>query len=370
MGHLVPVLDGNAQTTGAKIGKEGRSDSSSNEPPGLSWDDSHCPPVSVILPGPSSRRQGGASVTETSYARSTPGRTFAMKNNHRIRRYFYDLLHSPEIDSRVEYWVRVGIASLISLNVIIVMLETVHDIAIQYHTLFRQVEFASIVIFAVEYLLRIWSVVEAEGYRHPLWGRLRYAFTLYALIDFVAIFPFFLPHILGDVDLVFLRGLRLLRLTAVLKLGRYSTSLGMLIRVYRRKRDDLLVSMAVIMLILLLASSLMYYLEHLAQPDAFPNMFAALWWGMATLTTVGYGDVYPITPLGKICASIISLLGIGLVALPSGLLVAGFVEELESRGQKRGAGAVERGVESGVEPGIGPGEGGPNYCPHCGHRLK
>ncbi len=114
----------------------------------------------------------------------------------------------------------------------------------------------------------------------------------------------------------------------------------------------------------------MYYLEHLAQPDAFPNMFAALWWGMATLTTVGYGDVYPITPLGKICASIISLLGIGLVALPSGLLVAGFVEELESRGQKRGAGAVERGVESGVEPGIGPGEGGPNYCPHCGHRLK
>lgn len=299
-----------------------------------------------------------------------PGPIRQMKNPHRLRHYFYDLLHSPEIDSRTEYWVRVGIASLIALNVLIVMLETVQDIAVQYHTLFRRVEVVSIVIFAVEYLLRVWSVVEAERYRHPFWGRVRYAFTLYALIDFVAILPFFLPHLLGDIDLVFLRGLRLLRLMAVLKLGRYSTSLGMLIRVYRRKRDDILVSMAVIMLILLLASSLMYYLEHLAQPDAFPNMFAALWWGMATLTTVGYGDVYPITPLGKICASIISLLGIGLVALPSGLLVAGFVEELETRGHRRGSGSVENGVEERVEPSDEAEDGRPNFCPHCGHRLR
>ena len=266
------------------------------------------------------------------------------------RHYIYDLLHSPEIDTRLEYWVRVGIAALISINVMIVMLETVHGVADRFGGVFQVVEFVSIVIFVCEYFLRVWSAVEIPMYRHPIWGRLRYAFSLYALIDLVAIIPFFLPHLLGDVDLVFLRGLRLLRLMTVLKLGRYSKSLSMMIRVYRQKRDDILVSMAVIMLILLLSSSLMYYLEHTAQPDAFPNMFAALWWGMVALTTVGYGDVYPITVLGKICASIISLLGIGLVALPSGLLVAGFIDELQSRRQGDGDTAVEdEGVESGVE---------------------
>lgn len=293
-----------------------------------------------------------------------------MKNYRRLRRFCYELLHSPEINSRAEYWVRVGIASLIALNVLIVMLETVQDLADSYHVLFRQVELMSVAIFAVEYLLRVWSVVEAEGFRHTVWGRLHYMFTLYAVIDFVAIIPFFLPHVLVNVDLVFLRGLRLLRLMAVLKLGRYSASLGMLIRVYRRKRDDILASMAVIMLILLLSSSLMYYLEHLAQPKAFPNMFAALWWGMATLTTVGYGDIYPITTLGKLCASVIALLGIGLVALPSGLLVAGFVEEFEERGYQRRAAEEEKGVESEEGMGVESGDAWPNYCPHCGRRLR
>lgn len=290
------------------------------------------------------------------------------------RHYIYDLLHSPEIDTRLEYWVRVGIAALISINVMIVMLETVHGVADRFGGVFQVVEFVSIVIFVCEYFLRVWSAVEIPMYRHPIWGRLRYAFSLYALIDLVAIIPFFLPHLLGDVDLVFLRGLRLLRLMTVLKLGRYSKSLSMMIRVYRQKRDDILVSMAVIMLILLLSSSLMYYLEHTAQPDAFPNMFAALWWGMVALTTVGYGDVYPITVLGKICASIISLLGIGLVALPSGLLVAGFIDELQSRRQGDGDTAVEdEGVESGVESGVKLDaesmEGEFNFCPHCGRRL-
>lgn len=296
------------------------------------------------------------------------------KTSTSYRRYIYDLLHSPEIDTRLEYWVRVGIAALISINVMIVMLETVHGVADRFGESFRVVEFASIVIFVCEYFLRVWSAVEIPMYRHPIWGRLRYAFSLYALIDFVAIIPFFLPHLLGDVDLVFLRGLRLLRLMTVLKLGRYSRSLSMMIRVYRQKRDDILVSMAVIMLILLLSSSLMYYLEHTAQPDAFPNMFAALWWGMVALTTVGYGDVYPITVLGKICASIISLLGIGLVALPSGLLVAGFIDELQNRRSVDDDAAVENGgvepgVESGVESDAESMEGEFNFCPHCGHRL-
>lgn len=261
----------------------------------------------------------------------------------RARRYIYDLLHSRDIDTRTEYYLRMGIAILIGVNILAIILETVPVIERSMGRFFAALEIFSVVIFSAEYLLRLWSAVEIPKYSRPITGRIRYIFSFFALVDLLAVLPFYL-HTVVRLDLRFIRGLRLMRLLRLLKLGRYSESLGMLMRVFRSKRDDILVSTFIILLILLLSSSLMYFLEHEAQPEEFPHIPAALWWGVATLTTVGYGDIYPVTVIGKLCASVIALLGIGLVALPSGLLVAGFIEELQATKQ-------------------------PRVCPHCGEKL-
>lgn len=248
----------------------------------------------------------------------------------RARGFLYDLLHTPEIDSKLERWLRAAIAVLIGLTIIVVILETVHSIKAVCGVYFEWFEIITVGIFSVEYLLRVWSVTLDPRYAHPVWGRLRYAMTPFALVDLIAIAPFFLPHVV-DLDLMTLRGLRLARLLRVMKLGRFSQALGMLGRIVRNKLDEILAATTIMIALLLVASTLMYYIEHEAQPEAFPNIPAALWWGVVTLTSVGYGDVYPVTVLGKLCAGVIALVGIGIVALPSAVIVAGFVEEMQSR---------------------------------------
>ncbi len=274
---------------------------------------------------------------------SAPQHEPIRKRYRRARRRVYELLISPEVETRTERFLRAGIAALIVLNVLAVVLESVESIERACSGIFLAVELFSITVFTIEYLLRLWSVVEVPNYAHPIFGRLRYAVSFVALIDLVAVLPFY-AHALITFDLRFVRGLRLLRLFRALKLGRYSRSLTLLAKVFRSKRDDILVSLFIIMLMLVLSSSLMFFLEHEEQPKAFPNIPAALWWGVATLTTVGYGDIYPVTAVGKICSAVIALLGIGLVALPSGLIVAGFLEEMQSGKASR-------------------------TCPHCGKAL-
>lgn len=270
----------------------------------------------------------------------------------RARKHVYDLLLSPAIETPAEYWMRVGIAVLIFVNVIIVILETVQEIHAACYQLFQVIEVFSVIIFAVEYALRLWAIVEHPKFRHPLWGRVRYFFTFFALIDLFAILPFFLPHLISA-DLLIVRALRLFRLIRVLKLGRYSTSFEMMARVLRKKREEMFSSMFVLVIILIISSSMMYFIEHEAQPKAFPNIPAALWWGVATLTTIGYGDIYPITALGKVFAAISAILSVGIVALPSGIIVTGFIEEMQSRLVKKEAPPRQ-----------------PRQCPHCGKIVE
>jgi voltage-gated potassium channel len=279
----------------------------------------------------------------------------------RARRFAYELLHSPEVETKLEHYVRGLISLLIGLSVAAVVLESVKEIHDAIHPQLYALEWFSVGVFTIEYLMRLWSVIEMPKYRHPIFGRIRYIFTFHAIIDLVAVLPFYLPRLISA-DLLLLRGLRLLRLLRVLKLGRYSVSLGILARVFTRKREELVVSLLVISLILLISSSLMYYLEHEAQPEAFPNIPAALWWGVATLTTVGYGDVYPITAIGKFCAAIIAILSIGLVALPSGIIVSGFVEEMHHRQEAREQARHQHDGEHHHE-------GEVKRCPHCGQEL-
>ncbi len=208
----------------------------------------------------------------------------------------------------------------------------------------HRIDFISVCVFAVEYLLRVWSCVEDPRYRAPIVGRLRFALTPLAVVDLIAIVPAFIPA--ASVDLRTARVLRLIRILRVLKLGRYSRSLQLFGKVFSRARAEIASCMIVLCMLMILGSSLMYFAERDAQPEAFPTIVATMWWGMATLSTVGYGDVYPITALGKLIGSVVAVLGIGFFALPAGILTTNYLSAV--REMKSDAGK----------------------CPHCGQPVS
>lgn len=250
----------------------------------------------------------------------------------------YILLTAEEGGKRGRY-IDMFIMSMIILSVTAVALETVSPLADQYKDLFFGFEILSVSVFTVEYGLRLWSITVVDEYSDPLFGRLRFATTGYMIIDLLAILPFFAGALL--LDLRFLRALRLFRFGRVLKLSRYSSSLRTMGLVMHRKKPELMITFSATTILLFVSGSLMYFAEHQAQPEKFSSIPATLWWGVTTLTTVGYGDVYPVTPLGKLLAGSIALLGIGLFALPASILASGFLEEqIDSK-----------------------------MCPHCGEEL-
>jgi voltage-gated potassium channel len=210
------------------------------------------------------------------------------------------------------------------------VLETVDHLNARFSSIFYAIEIVSITVFTLEYLLRLWIAPLDPKYAHPFWGRVRYAFSLFAIIDLLAILPAFLPLIF-TFDLRILRFLRILRLFRLFKLSGYVRSLHSLQDVVRSKKEELLVTVGMIGVLLLFASSLMYLVENDAQPDKFPDIPSAMWWGIVTITTVGYGDVSPITPLGKFLGGCIAFLGLGMFALPTGILAGGFADEIKKR---------------------------------------
>ena len=246
-----------------------------------------------------------------------------------LRRLVYDHLHAVEIETKSEHFVRVLVASLIGLSMVSVVLETVPALEKEYSAIFYFFEVVTVVAFSIEYLLRLWTAIEIPKYdHHAILGRLHYIVSPLGLVDLLAILPFYLPGLIS-IDLRFIRGLRLIRLMRVMKLGHYSKSLSLIATVARKKRHEMGAALLIVIILLVFASSIMYYMEHDSQPQAFSSIPASLWWGIATLTTVGYGDIVPITMLGRVFASVISVLGIGVFALPSGIFVAGFVEEMQ-----------------------------------------
>jgi voltage-gated potassium channel len=216
---------------------------------------------------------------------------------------------------------------LISLNIAAVICSSFDNINNKYNTFFVFFEYFSVLVFTIEYLLRIWTA----PYKFPLsqkWpsflSYVRFIFSFMGILDLCAILPFYLPFAIFDLRV--LRIVRLFRLLLVFKLTRYNKSFDLIGRVFKSEKDKLLMTFFIVGIMLLLASSVMYTVENVVQPDAFPNILATLWWAVVTLTTVGYGDVYPVTVLGKLLSGIISILGIILIALPSGIITSGFVK--------------------------------------------
>ncbi len=264
----------------------------------------------------------------------------------KIKYRVYDILVETDDNELVDRIVAVFLMILILLNAVAVILETVESINEKYAALFHALEVFSVVIFTLEYVLRLWIAPLEKRFSGHFVGRLRYSVTLFALIDLAAILPFYLPLIF-PMDLLIIRFLRVFRLFRLFKLNRYVQSLNTLDDVIRAKKEELLVTLAMIGMLLLFASGLIYLVEHEAQPDKFPDIPSAMWWGIVTLTTVGYGDVFPITPLGKVFGGFIAILGVGMFALWTGILAGGFAEEIQKVRRKK--------IKGDCPP-----------CPHCG----
>lgn len=242
----------------------------------------------------------------------------------------------------IGFLVNISLSILIFLNTVAIILHTVPSIGRRFDTFFLDFEVFSVIIFSIEYLLRVWSCVERKEYQHPFKGRLKYIFSAWGVIDFLAIFPFYFS--LLSTDLGFVKILRLLRILRLFRVSRYFHALRVIQNVVKAKKEELLLSMSFIIFLLLISSSLVYYVEHEAQPKAFSSIPESLWWGVNAMTTVGYGDMHPITPLGKLLGGLMAILGVSIFALPTGILASGFAEQI--RGKRTPGGKVQ--------------------CPHCG----
>ena len=246
-----------------------------------------------------------------------------------LRRRVNALLDHDLPPSRASRAVGLIIGALIVINVGSVILESVEPIRVGYEPILWWIEQIATVVFAAEYLLRLWSAVDRvnDRFRHPLWGRLAYASRFFSIIDLVAI----LPGILGVLGAGDLRVLRLMRLLRMLKLSRHSTTFSLLWSVFREEASAIGAVLFILLLTLIMSGSLMYMIEGEAQPTVFSSIPAAMWWAIETLTTVGYGDVVPVTPLGRIVGGLVSIVGIGTLALFSGILTVSFMEQLRLR---------------------------------------
>jgi len=244
-----------------------------------------------------------------------------------IYRFVFHKLERATPGDRVGRSIDFFLIGLIALNVVTVILESVPWIEADYGVHFFIIDIISVGIFSVEYILRVWSSIENPLYKNNRFPRLSYVLSPMALIDLIAILPFFVSFYFSF-DLRFLRVLRLLR---VLKLSRYSSAMSMILDVFRDEKRVLFAAFYILMVLLVLAASGAYLVEHRMQPDKFGSIPQAMWWAMATLTTVGYGDVTPITAAGQVFGSVIAIIGIIMAALPAGILASSLADQLRSR---------------------------------------
>lgn len=248
----------------------------------------------------------------------------------RLRARTAEILFTVNKDDPLSRYVDVALMTLISLNILAVILESVqaiHDAASIFFYIF---EIFSVAVFSIEYIARVWSVIDnpwKPDHGHPISGRIRYMFTWMALIDLIAIAPFYLSFFIGA-DLRVLRALRLLR---IFKLTRYSSAMTLLFQVFREESRTIGAAMFVSVLLVFMASTLAFIVEHEAQPEKFSSIPAAMYWAIVTMTTVGYGDVVPVTVMGKILGGFIGIVGLAMVALPAGILASGFDNALHRR---------------------------------------
>lgn len=319
---------------------------------------------------------------------------------YRLRHFVYNILQNRNFDSPISTAVDAFLILLIIANVLAVIVESVDVIFYPYQYYFQKFEEFSLIVFTIEYVLRLWSVIEESPDKTNWHTRWLWIKSPAALIDLIAILPA-LFYLFFTIDLRFMRILRLFRL---LKLSRYFSAIQILFMVLEKEKGSFQAVVFILIIMIVTASSGMYMVEHQAQPEEFASIPNAMWWAVVTLTTVGYGDVVPVTVAGKVLGAIMTISGVGLAALPAGILASGLANELNARREELEQrfrellleGSIdlmhnqlkiekirkELGLEKGVaqdivlqvlrEKALEQREKdvkNMNYCPHCGERL-
>lgn len=212
------------------------------------------------------------------------------------------------------------IVGAILANIAVLFLETFDEMA-KYSNALRAIELATVIIFSIEYLLRIWTAEYLYPDKTKGRAMLRFLISFEGIVDLCTILPFFFLS-----GFIAFRMLRVVRILHLFRINAYYDSINVITSVLSEKRNQLISSIFIIMVLMLASSLCMYSAEHDVQPEVFSNAFSGIWWSMSTILTVGYGDIYPITLMGQLMAIIISFLGVGVVAIPTGIISAGFVE--------------------------------------------
>ena len=246
------------------------------------------------------------------------------------QRRIFEILEKGQVGDRLSLRCDLFLSILIVVNLIAVCLETIDSLFLEYKAIFVAVELVSVSIFSIEYVLRIWSRPSApdEYGKTATSKRLGYIFSFTGIIDLLAILPSILPLLLGGVDL---RWLRILRLMRLLKFSHYSSALEDLFSAVQHERRSFAATLYLLILAILISSSLIYVFEQNIQPEHFGSIPDAMWWTVVTLTTVGYGDIVPMTVAGKLVATLTALMGVCVVALLTGIVATGFTNQVSMR---------------------------------------
>ncbi len=260
-----------------------------------------------------------------------------------LRKRTWEIVETARQGDSMSRTFDVAILTLILLNVVAVIVGSVRSIEQRWGAFLDAFETLSVVVFTAEYAARLWSCTADPRFRSRFLGRARFASRIMSIIDLIAFLPFYLPFL--GIDLRSLRVLRLLRVLRVAKAARYCSPLNLIKQVFQSKKEELVLTSGLLGLLLVVSSTVLYCCENAVQPEAYSSIPATMWWAVATLTTVGYGDMYPVTLAGKLLAGLIAVFGIGMFALPTGILGAGFVEAIQKRKELE------------------------LVCPHCGKSL-
>ena len=241
----------------------------------------------------------------------------------KLKNKIWNLIEYDDDDHGLSKFVNYFLLTLIIITLITLILETEKNLRDNYYNVFYLIETTIIIFFSIEYILRLITCTSSKRFSGK-YGRIKFIFSTMGLIDLLAILPFYLTFLSSN--LLFLRILRIIRILRLFKTFHYFKSLGKILLIFEKRKDDLIASLMILISLLTITSVGIYFAENEAQPEKFSSILSSMWWSVATLTTVGYGDIYPITTIGKFLGSLSAIFGVCLFAIPTAILASGFSE--------------------------------------------